>query len=103
MRQLALDDPESTSELVERFSRDPDEEVRYRAAEDPRLTTVSAVRLLDDPHEHIRRAAFWHARFPARVVVRLLRDPGTAESATRHPALSVPVMERMLRLLRPLS
>jgi hypothetical protein len=99
MRQLALEDPESTSELVERFSRDPDEEVRYRAAEDPRLTTVSAVRLLDDPHEHIRRAAFWHPRFPARVVVRLLRDPGTAESATRHPALPVPVMERMLRLL----
>jgi hypothetical protein len=106
MRQLALDDPESTPELVERFSRDPDEEVRYRAAKDPRLTAASAVRLLDDPHGHIRHAAFWHARFPARVVVRLLRDPDTAEPAARHPSLPVPVMQRMLQLLQlhpPLS
>jgi hypothetical protein len=103
MRQLALDDPESTPELVERFSRDPDEEVRYRAAKDPRLTVASAVRLLDDPHAHIRQVAFWHPRFPARVIVRLLRDPHTAEPAARHSALPVPVMERMLRLLRPLS
>lgn len=90
MRQLALDDPESTSELVERFSRDPDDEVRYRAAKDPRLTVASAVRLLDDPHGHIRQAAFWHARFPARVVVRLLRDPDTAEPAARHPSCPSP-------------
>ncbi|MFE2701671.1 PE-PGRS family protein [Streptomyces mirabilis] len=100
MRQLALDDPESTPELVERFSRDPDDEVRYRAAKDPRLTAASAVRLLDDPHGHIRQAAFWHARFPARVVVRLLRDPDTAEPAARHPSLPVPVMQRMLQLLQ---
>jgi hypothetical protein len=100
MRQLALDDPESTPELVERFSRDPDEEVRYRAAQDPRLTAASAVRLLDDPHAHIRQVAFWHARFPARVIVRLLRDPDTAEPAARHPALPVPVMKRMLQLLQ---
>jgi hypothetical protein len=103
MRQLALDDPESTPELVERFSRDPDEEVRYRAAKDPRLTAASAVRLLDDPHAHIRQAAFWHARFPARVIVRLLRDPDTAEPAARHPALPVPVMKRMLQLLPQFS
>jgi hypothetical protein len=103
MRQLALDDPESTPELVERFSRDPDEEVRYRAAKDPRLTAASAVRLLDDPHGHIRQAAFWHARFPARVIVRLLRDPDTAEPAARHPALPVPVMKRMLQLHPQLS
>ncbi|WP_327136941.1 PE-PGRS family protein [Streptomyces sp. NBC_01340] len=100
MRQLAPDEPESTPELVERFSRDPDEEVRYRAAKDPRLTAASAVRLLDDPHAHIRQAAFWHARFPARVIVRLLRDPDTAEPAARHPALPVLVMKRMLQLLQ---
>lgn len=102
MRQLALDDPESTPELVERFSRDPDEEVRYRAAKDPRLTAASAVRLLDDPHGHIRQAAFRNARLPARLIVRLLCDPDAAESAARHPALPVPVMGRMLQLLQPL-
>ncbi|MET7347348.1 PE-PGRS family protein [Streptomyces mirabilis] len=101
MRQLALDDPESTPELVERFSRDPDDEVRHRAAKDPRLTAASAVRLLDDPYDYIRQAAFWHARLPARVVVRLLRDPDTAEPAARHPSLPVPVMKRMLELLQP--
>jgi HEAT repeat protein len=103
MRQLALDDPESTPELVERFSRDPDDEVRHRAAMDPRLTAASAVRLLDDPYDYIRQAAFWHARLPARVVVRLLRDPDTAEPAARHPSLPVPVMKRMLELLQPHS
>ncbi|MFP3986014.1 PE-PGRS family protein [Streptomyces sp. E11-3] len=60
MRQLALDDPESTAELVERFSRDSDEEVRHRAATDPRLAPESAVRLLEDPHERVRHAAARH-------------------------------------------
>ncbi|MFJ8023629.1 HEAT repeat domain-containing protein [Streptomyces sp. NPDC096311] len=35
MRQLALDGPKPTDELVERSSRDSDEEVRHRAAKDP--------------------------------------------------------------------
>ncbi|MFE7389302.1 hypothetical protein [Streptomyces sp. NPDC057582] len=57
MRQLALDDPESTADLVERFSRDTHEEVRHRAATDPRLSPVSAVRLLNDPRRSVRHAA----------------------------------------------
>ncbi|MFD7341745.1 PE-PGRS family protein [Streptomyces violascens] len=101
MRQLALDDPESTAELVERFSRDSNKEVRHRAATDPRLTAASAVRLLDDPHEHIRHAAAQHPRLPARVLVRLLRDTDTAQTAAQHPALPVPVMEQMLRRPQP--
>ncbi|MFH9725397.1 PE-PGRS family protein [Streptomyces sp. NPDC017254] len=100
MRRLALDDPESTPALVERFSRDGHEEVRHRAAIDPRLTAASAVRLLDDPHEHIRHAAAAHPRLPARVLVRLLRDARDAEAAAGNPALPVPVIERMIRRLR---
>ncbi|WP_406134289.1 PE-PGRS family protein [Streptomyces zaomyceticus] len=99
MRRLALDDPESTPELVERFSRDSHEEVRHRAAVDPRLSAASAVRLLDDPHEHIRRAAAAHPRLPARVLVRLLRSEA-AETAAGNPALPVPVIERMIHRLR---
>lgn len=38
LRQLALDDPRSTAELVERFALDPDDEVRRRAAQDLRLS-----------------------------------------------------------------
>ncbi|WP_328485256.1 HEAT repeat domain-containing protein [Streptomyces zaomyceticus] len=100
MRRLALDDPESTPELVERFSRDGHEEVRHRAAVDPRLSAASAIRLLDDPHEHIRRAVAAHPRLPARVLVRLLRDSEAAETAAGNPALPVPVIERMIRRLR---
>ncbi|MEV4940437.1 PE-PGRS family protein [Streptomyces zaomyceticus] len=100
MRRLALDDPESTPDLVERFSRDRHEEVRHRAAVAPRLSAASAIRLLDDPHEHIRRAAAAHPRLPARVLVRLLRDSEAAETAAGNPALPVPVIERMIHRLR---
>lgn len=100
MRQLALDDPESTPELVETFSRDSNEEVRHRSASDPRLSPASAVRLLDDPHERVRYAAALHPRLPARVITRLLRDADTAQTAARHPALPVPVMEQMLQRIQ---
>ncbi|MEU7576415.1 PE-PGRS family protein [Streptomyces sp. NPDC041068] len=107
MRRLALDDPESTADLVERLSRDGDKEVRYRAATDPRLTPASAVRLLDDPNGGVRYAASRHPRLPARVLVRMLRDVDTdtdiTEAAAQHPSLPVPVMEQMLRWGAPLG
>ncbi|WP_328827423.1 hypothetical protein [Streptomyces sp. NBC_00252] len=49
LRLLALDDPASDADLVERFSRDPDSEVRGRAAEDPRLSPEAAVGPAQDP------------------------------------------------------
>ncbi|WP_329454080.1 PE-PGRS family protein [Streptomyces sp. NBC_01497] len=101
MRQLALDDPESTIELVERFSRDSDAEVRRRAATDARLTPASAVRLLDDPHAGVRHAAARHPGLPARVLIRLLRDPDTAQIASQHAALPISVMELMLQRIQP--
>ncbi|MEU5951020.1 PE-PGRS family protein [Streptomyces sp. NPDC047525] len=100
MRQLALDDPQSTPDLVERFSRDPSEEVRYRAATDARLTAASAIRLLDDPYEYVRHAAARHPRLPAQVLVRLLGDRDTAQDAARHPALPVGVMREMVGRLQ---
>jgi hypothetical protein len=99
MRRLALDDPDSTPELVERFSRDPGDEVRHRAASDARLSAASAVWLLDDPHAPVRHAAARHPRLPARVLTELLRDPETAQNAARHPALPVAVMRRMLHVV----
>ncbi|MCT9075435.1 PE-PGRS family protein [Streptomyces fulvoviolaceus] len=95
MRRLALDDPESTPDLVERLSRDPSEEVRYRAATDPRLSAAAAARLLEDPHEHIRQAAALHPHLPARLLTWLLRDGG-AETAARNPALPVEVIRRLV-------
>ncbi|MFF5496842.1 PE-PGRS family protein [Streptomyces aquilus] len=95
MRQLALDDPESTPELVERLSRDGSEDVRYRAATDPRLSATAAARLLEDPHQHIRQAAALHPRMPARLLVGLLRGGGV-ETAARNPGLPVEVMRRMV-------
>ncbi|MEU2297132.1 PE-PGRS family protein [Streptomyces antibioticus] len=95
MRRLALDDPDSTAELVERFGRDPAEEVRRRAASDPRLSAASAVRLLSDPHEGVRYEAARHPRLPARTMADLLRDPESAQEAARHPGIPVAVMRRM--------
>jgi hypothetical protein len=97
MRRLALDDPESTPELVERLSRDRSEEVRRRAVTDPRLSPTAAAWLLEDPHEHIRSAAARHPNMPAGILVRLLRQGGgSAETAARNPALPVEVMRQMV-------
>ncbi|MEV0096480.1 PE-PGRS family protein [Streptomyces sp. NPDC050738] len=101
MRQLALDDPQSTAELVERFSRDDNADVRYRASSDPRLSPASAVRLLDDPHDRIRHAAARHPLLPARVLVGLLRDTGTARAAAQHPTVPQPVIRQLVQRLRP--
>ncbi|TXS42379.1 HEAT repeat domain-containing protein [Streptomyces sp. uw30] len=95
MRRLALDDPESTPELVERLSRDPSREVRYRAATDPRLSPVAAALLLEDPHDSVRHAAARHPHLPVRLLTRLLRGDGDAQAAAGNPALPVDVMRRM--------
>ncbi|MGW6981305.1 PE-PGRS family protein [Streptomyces sp. NPDC054932] len=95
LRQLALDDPDSTPALVERFSRDGDAEVRLRAATDPRLSPDSVVRMLDDPDGGVRAVAARHPRVPVPVLIGLLEDGATAEAAARNPALPVAVMERM--------
>ncbi|MFF7985132.1 hypothetical protein ACFZDK_39505 [Streptomyces sp. NPDC007901] len=75
MRRLALDDPESAPDLMERLSRDASDEVRHRAATDPWLSAA------------------------ARLLTRLLRSRGTAEDAARDPALPERVVGRMAEAL----
>ncbi|MFJ7073562.1 PE-PGRS family protein [Streptomyces sp. NPDC098781] len=99
MRRLALDDPLSTPELVERLSRDPSDEVRHRAATDPRLSPMTAALLLDDPHDRVRHAAAVHPRLPVRILTRLLLDADEAETAARNPALPGEVVQRMVELI----
>lgn len=96
LRQLALDDPESTEELVERFGQDEDEEVRARAATDPRLSAESVQRLLEDPDPYVRMLAARHPRLPVPALVGLLSDEETARAAARNPALPEWVMWRMI-------
>ncbi|WP_233415211.1 PE-PGRS family protein [Streptomyces sp. N35] len=95
LRQLALDDPDSTPELVERFTLDAHREVRFRAAQDSRLSRLGAVRLLDDPDSSVRWAATRSPRLPARVLVTLLREGRTAESAAQNPAIPPGIIRRM--------
>ena len=100
-RQLALDDPESTPELVERFALDPDDEVRARAAQDPRLSPESAVQLLDDADDAVRHHATVHPALPAPVLIRLLRRPAEPPYglvAAWNPSIPGPVMHRMIDL-----
>ncbi|MFJ9952405.1 PE-PGRS family protein [Kitasatospora sp. NPDC091207] len=97
LRRLALDDPASTADLVERLGRDAAEEVRYRAASDPRLPAASAVRLLDDPRPGVRHAAARNPRLPAAVLLGLLRDPDTAAAAAGNPGLPVQVLRALGR------
>ncbi|MFJ8663446.1 PE-PGRS family protein [Streptomyces sp. NPDC093795] len=96
LRQLALDDPDSTADLVERFSRDENSEVRHRAARDPRLSGASAVRLLDDGSAAVRYAAARHPALPARPLVRALRDNDLRQQAVLNPALPESVMHWMI-------
>ncbi|MEU8583217.1 hypothetical protein [Streptomyces abikoensis] len=58
MRRPAPDALASSTELVERFSRDGSEEVRLRAAEDPRLTAAANPSL---PTAVIRQMVRCHA------------------------------------------
>ncbi|MFD9356638.1 hypothetical protein [Streptomyces sp. NPDC060031] len=83
LRQPALDDPDSTAGLVERFSRDGQEKVRQRAATDPRLSAEPVLRLLADPQAGVRDAAGRHPRLPAP---RIGPRPRLAASAHRPAA-----------------
>ncbi|MFH8387686.1 hypothetical protein ACH4E7_43550 [Kitasatospora sp. NPDC018058] len=96
LRQLALDDPASTAELVERLSRDTDWGVRRRALRDERLSTASVIRLLDDPQWFAREAAAADRRLPTRVLSALLHDAGTAASAAANLAIPEAVMHHLL-------
>ncbi|MBY8886874.1 PE-PGRS family protein [Streptomyces sp. PTM05] len=96
VRMLALLDPESGPELVERFSRDPDSGVRCQALRDRRLSTASVIRLLDDPYQSVRDQAAADPRLPTRVLARLLYSTATADRAAANPAVPESVMHHLL-------
>ncbi|MGP4046215.1 hypothetical protein [Streptomyces sp. 2A115] len=89
-------DPESTPADVARLARDPEAEVRRRAAEDTRLSPADAVRLLNDPAAYVRGTAIRGLRLPARVLAGLLHDRDTACAAVTDPGIPVPVPHRIL-------
>jgi len=96
VRKLAILDPESGPELVERFSWDPDSGVRWRALRDRRLSTASVIRLLDDSHQGIRNEAAADPRLPTRVLAHLLHNTVTAARAATNPAIPASVMHHLL-------
>ncbi|MEU6310961.1 PE-PGRS family protein [Streptomyces sp. NPDC047014] len=98
-RRLALESPESTSDLAERLADDPDERVRARAAADPRLSPATVLRLLDSTPQ-TREAALRNPRLPVPVLIRHLRatDPATAGAAAANPAIPPTVVRRLAQL-----
>ncbi|MFF9847353.1 PE-PGRS family protein [Streptomyces litmocidini] len=99
LRRLALDDPDSTPDLVEEFAHDPSAEVRQDAAQDPRLSPEAAVRLLADPDPSVRAFAARHPALPTGVLLRLLLDRETVRDAIVNPSLPEPVMRRIVDVL----
>ncbi|MGA5321488.1 PE-PGRS family protein [Streptomyces seoulensis] len=95
-RRLALLDPEAPIELVERFSRDADSDVRYAALRDERLSVASVIRLLDDPHWSVRNTAAVNPRLPTRLLTTRLYDRTTANITAVNPALPETVMHHLL-------
>ena len=108
MRRLALDDPDSTADLVERFSHDPDPGVRGEAAADPRLSPESAVRLAEDADgEEVRWQVWRNPALPTDALVSLLlrEDTGPmgtgnssrSHNAAQNPAIPPDIMRRMIQ------
>lgn len=98
MRLLALDDPASSVALVERFSRDPDDQVRGRAASDQRLPAGAAVRLTDDVSLSVRCAVLENPVLPPEVLASMLLDERRAVFAAGNPAIPRAIMHRMTAL-----
>lgn len=95
LRRLALDDPLSTADLVERFADDPDRDVRHRAASDPRISVETAERLLSGSDQRGTVAA--NPGLPPPLLITLLHDERTAFDAARNPALPPDLMREMAR------
>ena len=108
LRALALDDPASTAELVERFSGDPDPIVRRAAAEDRRLSPEAAVRLAEDTDQGVHWRVMANPALPPEDLVSRLLDSRagrvmcSAELAVRNPAIPIPVLRHMAAVAAPL-
>jgi hypothetical protein len=98
LRLLAIDDPQSTRDLVERFSHDPDHRVRKAAAADLRLSPKAAARLVDDANQGVRVTAQQNPALPLELLVGLLLDEGRAGVAASNPAIPATVMQHMIEV-----
>lgn len=101
LRLLALDDPASSADLVERLSHDPDPQVRRKAARDPRLSPESAVRLAGDAHHGVHSSAWQNPVLPPEVLASWLLDEHSAADAAQNSAIPTAVMHRMIALATP--
>jgi hypothetical protein len=100
LRALALDDPASTSDLVEQLSLDPDPTVRMAASVDRRLSPDSLRRLTIDPDQGVRWRAWMNPSLPSDVLVSLLLNTQSAQYAAHNPLIPIPVMRHMITLGR---
>jgi hypothetical protein len=100
LRSLALDDPASTSALVEQLSCDPDPIVRRAAGQDQRLLPESLRRLAADTDQGVRWRAWLNPSIPLDALVTLLLDAHSAGHAARNPVIPIPVIRRMVALGR---
>ncbi len=100
LRALALDDPASTSDLVEELSLDPDQTVRMAASEDRRLSPDSLRRLTTDPNQGVRWRAWMNPSLPPDTLVSLLLNAQSAEFAAHNPLIPIPVMQHMVTIGR---
>ncbi|MER7756862.1 hypothetical protein [Kitasatospora sp. NPDC097643] len=98
LRALALDDPASTSALVEQLSYDPDPIVRRAAGQDQRLSPESLRRLAADTDQGVRWRAWLNPSIPPDALVTLLLDAHSAEHAAHNPVIPIPVIRRMAAL-----
>ncbi|WP_433328247.1 hypothetical protein [Spirillospora sp. CA-294931] len=96
MRALALDDPHTPPELVDRLSRDEEPWVRWCALRDPRLPARRVVELLNDANPNLHRDAAADPRLPPSCLLEALEQPRLAAAAARNPTLPTHVMHNLL-------
>ncbi|WP_239067795.1 hypothetical protein [Actinomadura bangladeshensis] len=96
MRALALDDPQTPAELVDKLSRDEEPWVRWCALHDARLTPERVVELLEDDNPNLHRDAAADPRLPLPLLLEALEETRLAAAAARNPSLPVHVMHELL-------
>ncbi|RAY16767.1 hypothetical protein DPM19_00945 [Actinomadura craniellae] len=96
MRVLALEDPQTPPDLVDRLSRDEEPWVRWCALHDPRLTPGRVTELLEDDNPNLHRDAAADPRLPLSHLLEALEETRLAAAAARNPALPPHVMHELL-------
>jgi hypothetical protein len=72
-RHLAVLDPHTPADIIERLSHDGARSVRISAAQDPRLPVTRMLELLHDPDGQIAFSAAANSALPVQIMTRLLQ------------------------------